>query len=733
MLRDIKLPTPGKEFMWDLHGASETQAKAIVEKAIREAQEANITKVIFVTGRGNHVNNQGKRGTLFAKFPEWLQQSSHKEKIKKVNKNVGHYTVYLKPTFVDTFSGILNQEFTKYIRVNLDKIRESADAGEATNMALYGRLLEEGIVVKRDAKRAARYYKLSAQMGYPMSMHAYAGCLMLGKGVKQNDELAIKWLWKAHKAGNISSTLTLAHGYASARPGFQYDLSKAIELHKVAAEAGMAASMRFMSQIYLEGDGVEKCAKTAFVWQEKAAHTGDAKAQFNLACMYKNGQGVAPDMSKARYYFELGAKGGDADAQFMYGMNLLHQKNAEGLDWLELASTNGSEQATSILLRLAPDNEELLVRSAGMGNLKSLAHLTRLTKTDKPSVDDLPIANIVEKFKMLSHVNIMLMSPDAKYLLLDKILLFAKAKHKRKAMLCIKESVFTCPYAMRRLVYYHERGDGLFRIKKDKQQVLSLLKNAAVQDDVIAMVKLGQYYLEEKKSRQRIEAAKNLFRQASEQKYPPAFYHLGMMYEQGEYGDNKLREAFQCYQSAVKYEQLKGHVENFIFGPLDEYQNITDLANSAIKRIKPKLPKSKKSSLLNRGFFNKLPTKAATEEGSSLTFSQPACKEKISEPSTLIESKLKVIADTTSEDDPKELSKAKKASFLITNVNQPIPQDSELRESSINNKSYIESSESAESSSASDSEEILSESNKQGPSTSVSDDNTYYNKYCSMM
>ena len=69
--------------------------------------------------------------------------------------------------------------------------------------------------------------------------------------------------------------------------------------------------------------------------------------------------------------------------------------------------------------------------------------------------------------------------------------------------------------------------------------------------------------------------------------YPPAFYHLGQMYEKEYFGKNKIKQALVCYRSAVKYEEKKDHLKGFILGPLDEYQPIAELAKVRIAFLEP--------------------------------------------------------------------------------------------------------------------------------------------------
>lgn len=61
----------------DLHGLSVEQAKNTVISSIKQIHGGKIgSSVVFITGRGKHVNAKGERGTLFKEFPSWLKDES---------------------------------------------------------------------------------------------------------------------------------------------------------------------------------------------------------------------------------------------------------------------------------------------------------------------------------------------------------------------------------------------------------------------------------------------------------------------------------------------------------------------------------------------------------------------------------------------------------------------------------------------------------------------------------
>lgn len=609
--------------MYDLHGYSESVAKGVVSNAIREAAAQKIGYIRFVTGRGNHENSRGERGTLFRAFPKWLEEMDYGDRVE-VNPENGYYTVHIKSSKIKNHP--LKQfqtEFTsKFIASNMDAIIAAADAGDPGSQLLYADCLEHGTNVAKNEKLSAVYVRKAAKVKDPAGMHQYARCWMHGIGVKQNDDKAVKWLTRAHEAGCIQSTLSMARGYAMALPGFRYDVVKAIELHKIAAAAGMTDSLRFFGAIYLSGDGVERCEKTSFKWYMDAANRDDAKAQFNVAVMYSKGQGVAKDQGKANEYFKKSALNGDSDAQYIYGQLLLQKGPAykkEAMASIFVAAENGSEAANAFMGKLlqGDDAKVYLQRSAQAGNLLSQRRLDEMNGVAKPADD---ISAILEKFRILGDNEIKLMSSQPQFLLLDTVLQQGKKSERLKAFRLIEEMAEQhCANSMRRLVYYYERGDGLFKIKKNHAKVMEFLTKAVALDDPVAMVLLAQYY--EKDSRRSTQEVSDLYQRASKLGYPPAYYYRGLILEQ----TSQLKAASICFTTAITLESDQRNIDSFIFGLLDHYPAIVELAGAALRRVQPQ-PKTEEKKVASR---DALPTYAGLKSG---FFATPVAKRQAPQP-----------------------------------------------------------------------------------------------------
>src|SRR4051795_9942071 len=63
---DPKIPTV------DLHDYNFKSAKNVVIETIQKFHSTDISRIRFITGRGNHTNSNGERAILYKNFPKWL-------------------------------------------------------------------------------------------------------------------------------------------------------------------------------------------------------------------------------------------------------------------------------------------------------------------------------------------------------------------------------------------------------------------------------------------------------------------------------------------------------------------------------------------------------------------------------------------------------------------------------------------------------------------------------------
>jgi len=170
-----------------------------------------------------------------------------------------------------------------------------------------------------------------------------------GRGVKQDDAVAVKWYRKAAEQGNVEAQHNLGVMYANGQ-GVKQDFAEAGTWYRKAAEQGFAAAQNNLGVMYANGRGVKQDFAEAVKWYRKAAEQGDANAQYNFGAMYDNGQGVKQDNAEAAKWYRKAAEQGYANAQ--YGLGLMYANGrgvkldfAEAEKWYRKAAEQGYAKA----------------------------------------------------------------------------------------------------------------------------------------------------------------------------------------------------------------------------------------------------------------------------------------------------------------------------------------------------------------------------------------------------
>jgi len=181
------------------------------------------------------------------------------------------------------------------------------------------------------------------------------------------------------------------------------DYVKSLPLLNKAAEAGNAAAMYDLGELYYYGQGVPQDYARARAWYQKAAVAGSALAMADLGYLYEHGFGVAQDYAQACTWYQKAAVAGNTDA--MYNLGVLY---AEGLgvaqdyvwahDWYQKAADAGNGDAMNNLGMLyangwgvARDDaqaREWLQKAAGIGNASARDNLNRLFSNTEVSETD---------------------------------------------------------------------------------------------------------------------------------------------------------------------------------------------------------------------------------------------------------------------------------------------------------------------------------------------------------
>jgi uncharacterized protein len=131
-------------------------------------------------------------------------------------------------------------------------------------------------------------------------------------GDEQNYETAMKWYRLSAEHGYPDAQLSIGFLYHEAK-GVPQDYAEALRWYRLAAIHLPAAQTRVGLALYL-GEGVAKNLTEAAAWFGKAAEHGDSQAQLVLGGLYEIGYGVPQDYVLAHMWYDLASAQGDAQA-----------------------------------------------------------------------------------------------------------------------------------------------------------------------------------------------------------------------------------------------------------------------------------------------------------------------------------------------------------------------------------------------------------------------------------
>lgn len=162
---------------------------------------------------------------------------------------------------------------------------------------------------------------------------------LLGKGVPQDNQAALKWYTLAAEQGDAAAQFILGGMYNEGL-GVPQDDKTAVKWYTLSAEQGDATAQNNLGTMYFQGNGVPQDYTESVKWYRLAAEQGDASAQFNLGEKYRQGKGVPQDNVLAYMWLLIVAVGE-------------LEKTEEAYDLLNYLESNMSESDISSAIQLA--------------------------------------------------------------------------------------------------------------------------------------------------------------------------------------------------------------------------------------------------------------------------------------------------------------------------------------------------------------------------------------------
>jgi len=197
-------------------------------------------------------------------------------------------------------------------------------------------------MLEESPARAAQAILIAAREGV-LDAQALLGQILLdGRGIEQDQPLAVRWFEIAAQGGHLMARNMLGrcheHGW-----GCGANATVAARHYRVAAEAGLDWAMYNYANLLATGRGVVEDQLHALNLYRRAAELGHAKSMNLLGRYLEDGRVCPADPQAARHWYRRSAVGGDFRGQFSYAAVLAAEENIdEALGWLRKALAGGN-------------------------------------------------------------------------------------------------------------------------------------------------------------------------------------------------------------------------------------------------------------------------------------------------------------------------------------------------------------------------------------------------------
>lgn len=552
--------------MVDLHGASPENSQHLVNFYLRGAEQTNTYQFRFVTGRGNHINSRGERGTLFREFPNWFS-ADNLEKIESMKKGNGYYEVHIKrPQPSYSFHSMIEKLSHEWLVKNINTVMECATKNDAFDQYLLGHCYQFGIGVEQNDTAAIKNYEKSAKQNNPFAQYALGGCYWLGRSIRQNDQKAIElftaaasqnFVWAIHQLGDL-------YCYGD---GVERNLEQAKYYYQRASDLGFIIATRKLGHFYFFGKGIKKDLEKGCLLYKQAADAGDAHSAFNIGCAYFYGEGIERNPALAFTYAMQAADAGDPDAQCLiarcYQLGIGTTKDEMlSLNYLKRSANNNFKKA---LFQLAfhpsiekTQQNDYLLDAARANCIEAQAMVLSPIYFRKP-LSDVDRKGIVESFWQQEDEAVFSIVEDKfKAVVIDAYMETAPFTKKQQAKIMrllnalAKENF---PPALGQLGALYHAGE---IIEKDSKKAEKYWLQGASLKHAACLCALGYFY-EEQDSHEK----EFIYHQkASLAGSANSYNQLGLLYKSGRGVNKDTHKSIECFRTAM---QLRIDIEGLSY------------------------------------------------------------------------------------------------------------------------------------------------------------------------
>ena len=261
-----------------------------------------------------------------------------------------------------------------------------------------GQMLYTGTGTKKDIPVAISYLEKSAKLGNVNAQYLL-GKLWLETGTG-NQMQAVAWIEKAADGGNALAQYALAKLY---RDGIyvEKNMQKALELFTLSAEQKNEYAAYQLGKLYLRNEEIPEDITTAVKWLTFSSALGNQFAQYALAKLYLVGEDVQKNIAKAIELLTLSAEQKNEFVEYQLGKVYLSgedvPKDVEAaIRWLTASAEERNQFAQYALGKLyffdgdVPRDKEKslywLTASAAQGNIYAQFLIDHINEYRSPSV-----------------------------------------------------------------------------------------------------------------------------------------------------------------------------------------------------------------------------------------------------------------------------------------------------------------------------------------------------------
>lgn len=212
-----------------------------------------------------------------------------------------------------------------------------------------GELYQKGTEVRQNVYLSTKYFKIAAELGHVEAQYKLGVCYANGSGIELDDIKSLYWLEKAANQGYIRALYNIGCIYKRMNnSNAEFIFRDVVEKAKIllnGQESDSDASA-ILGICLLQGYGLVKDEKEAFIYLKQAADKGNSNAQVNLGYCYYWGKGIGVDKSEAIKWFRMSSNQGNAKGESMLGQCYMNADGIEGnkllgIDLLKKSANQG--------------------------------------------------------------------------------------------------------------------------------------------------------------------------------------------------------------------------------------------------------------------------------------------------------------------------------------------------------------------------------------------------------